>query len=142
MARDRRFPILTHQVLMSPMLDDRLITASSQELDGEGMWDRNDNLFGWTALLGDRRGGPDVSMYTAPARETDLSGLPRTYLDCGSAQTFRDETIDYAHGSLRQEFPSTCTSGVAVSMDSISCPRRGNYESRPPRTKPVPPTAW
>jgi acetyl esterase/lipase len=78
------------------MLDDRIITESSRELDGEGMWDRNDNPFGWTALLGDRRGGPDVSMYTAPARETDLSGLPRTYMDCGSAETFRDETIDYA----------------------------------------------
>jgi acetyl esterase/lipase len=60
------------------------------------MWDRNDNPFGWTALLGDRRGGPDVSRYTAPARATDLSGLPRTYMDCGSAETFRDETIDYA----------------------------------------------
>jgi acetyl esterase/lipase len=37
MASDRRFPILTHQVLMSPMLDDRLITASSQELDGDAI---------------------------------------------------------------------------------------------------------
>jgi len=49
---------------------------------------------GWTALLGDRRGGPEVSIYAAPARVIDLSGLPRTYLDCGSVETFRDETID------------------------------------------------
>ena len=78
------------------MLDDRFETASSQELDGEGVWDRNANLVGWTALLGDRRGGPDVSPYAAPARATDLSGLPRTYLDCGTAETFRDETTEYA----------------------------------------------
>jgi acetyl esterase/lipase len=96
LARDRGFPVLTHQVLSSPMLDDRCLTPSSRELDGEGMWDRNDNSFGWTALLGDRRGGPDVSIYSAPGRATDLSGLPRTYVDCGSVETFRDEAIDYA----------------------------------------------
>jgi acetyl esterase/lipase len=96
LARDRGFPALTHQVLMCPMLDDRFITPSSRELDGEGMWDRNDNKLGWTALLGERRGRQDVSIYAAPARATDLSGLPRTYMDCGSAETFRDEAIDYA----------------------------------------------
>lgn len=96
LARDRGGPALTHQVLICPMLDDRFVTPSSGELDGEGVWDRNANAFGWTALLGERRGGPDVSPYAAPARATDLSGLPRSYLDCGSVETFRDETIDYA----------------------------------------------
>ncbi|KRC54711.1 hypothetical protein ASE19_04310 [Nocardioides sp. Root79] len=56
-------------------------------LDGEGFWDRNDNLFGWTALLGERRGGPDVSSYAAPARAEDLAGLPRTFIDVGSVET-------------------------------------------------------
>jgi len=96
LARDRGFPTLTHQILICPMLDDRLETPSSQMLDGEGVWDRNDNLFGWTSLLGDRRGGPDVSPYAAPARAQDLGGLPRTYLDCGSVESFRDEVLDYA----------------------------------------------
>lgn len=96
MARDQGFPTLSHQVLMSPMLDDRFITPSSRELDREGMWDRHDNNVGWTALLGERRGGPNVSSYAAPARATDLSGLPRTFIDCGSVETFRDEAIDYA----------------------------------------------
>jgi acetyl esterase/lipase len=35
-------------------------------------------------------------VYAAPARATDLSGLPRTYIDCGSAEVFRDETVAYA----------------------------------------------
>ncbi|WP_375400544.1 alpha/beta hydrolase [uncultured Amnibacterium sp.] len=96
MARDNGFPQLTHQVLSCPMLDDRFETVSSMMLDGEGVWDRNDNLFGWTSLLGERRGGPDVSYYAAPARATDLSGLPRTYIDVASVETFRDEAIDYA----------------------------------------------
>ncbi|WP_416981425.1 alpha/beta hydrolase [Streptomyces sp. T028] len=96
LARDRAFPRLSHQVLVCPMLDDRFETHSSRMLDGEGIWDRNSNLYGWTALLGDRRGGPDVSPYAAPARAEDLSGLPRTYLDTGSAEVFRDEILIYA----------------------------------------------
>lgn len=78
LARDRAFPQLSHQILICPMLDDRFTTHSSRMLDGEGVWDREANLFGWTALLGERRGGPDVSPYAAPARAQDLAGLPRT----------------------------------------------------------------
>ncbi|WP_238005793.1 alpha/beta hydrolase [Dactylosporangium sp. AC04546] len=96
LARDRQFPTLSHQVLICPMLDDRLETHSSRMLDGEGVWDRNDNLYGWTALLGERRGGPAVSPYAAPARAEDLTGLPRTYIDTGSAESFRDEAVTYA----------------------------------------------
>jgi acetyl esterase/lipase len=96
LARDRGFPPLSHQVLICPMLDDRIITHSSRMLVGEGGTDRNDILFGWTSLLGERRGGPNVSPYAAPARARDLSGLPRTYLDAGSTEVFRDEVIDYA----------------------------------------------
>jgi acetyl esterase/lipase len=96
MARDLGGPPLIGQVLMCPMLDDRNETPSSYELDGEGIWDRVSNLTGWTALLGDKRGGPDVSPYAAPARATDLSGLASAFIDVGSVETFRDEDVDYA----------------------------------------------
>lgn len=96
MARDRGLPGLTHQILGCPMLDDRLQTPSAQMMDGEGVWDRNENLWAWTALLGERRGTDDVSPYEAPARAQDLSGLPRTFIDVGSVEGFRDEAIDYA----------------------------------------------
>ncbi|WP_243730507.1 alpha/beta hydrolase fold domain-containing protein [Nesterenkonia salmonea] len=96
MARDLSYPALSHQVLIGPMLDDRLETPSSQMLDGQGFWDQHENLMGWQALLGSQQGGPDVSPYAAPARAEDLSGLPRTYIDCGSSETFRDEILSYA----------------------------------------------
>lgn len=96
LARDRAFPEISHQLLICPMLDDRFETHSSRMLDGEGQWDRNANLYGWNALLGKRRGGPDITHYTAPARAADLSGLPRTYIDVGSVETFRDEILTYA----------------------------------------------
>jgi acetyl esterase/lipase len=95
LARDRGFPAITHQILICPMIDDRMVTPSSQMLDNQGVWDRHSNLFGWTALLGDRRGGSSVSIYAAPARAQDLTGLPKTYVDVGGAETFRDEAIDY-----------------------------------------------
>ncbi|MFD7608107.1 alpha/beta hydrolase [Streptomyces mirabilis] len=96
LARDRAFPRLSHQVLICPMLDDRFETHSSRMMDDGGTWDRNSNLYGWNALLGERRGGPEVSVYAAPARAEDLSGLPRTYIDTGSVEVFRDEILTYA----------------------------------------------
>jgi acetyl esterase/lipase len=106
MARDRGGPALTHQVLMCPMLDDRQVTPSSQELDGEANWDRNSNRTGWAALLGDAAGGPDVSPYAAPARATGLAGLPPAFIDVGAVETFRDEDIDYAARLSRAGVPA------------------------------------
>lgn len=96
LARDRGGPALLGQLLVCPMLDDRNETPSARQMAGLGVWDRAANEFGWTALLGDARGGPDVSPYAAPARAADLSGLPPAFIDVGSAETFRDEDVAYA----------------------------------------------
>ncbi|MEU0508190.1 MULTISPECIES: alpha/beta hydrolase [unclassified Amycolatopsis] len=96
MARDRGGPRLKGQLLVAPMLDDRNETPSTHQMKGLGVWDRTSNDTGWTALLGSARGGPDVSPYAAPARATDLSGLPPAFIDVGSAESFRDEDVDYA----------------------------------------------
>ncbi|MEU7029213.1 alpha/beta hydrolase [Streptomyces sp. NPDC046275] len=96
LARDRRGPALLGQVLIYPMLDDRDQTVSSAQFDAVGVWDRGSNRMGWTALLGERRGTDDVSIYAAPARATDLTGLPPAFIDCGSAEVFRDEDVAYA----------------------------------------------
>ncbi|MFJ9582524.1 alpha/beta hydrolase [Streptomyces acidicola] len=96
LTRDRGGPRPLGQILMCPMLDDRNDTPSAHQMAGLGVWDQKSNETGWTALLGDRRGGPDVSPYAAPARAEDLSGLPPAFLDVGSAETFRDETTAYA----------------------------------------------
>jgi acetyl esterase/lipase len=98
MARDLGGPALIGQLLMCPMLDDRNDTPSCWQMAGLGVWDRVSNDTGWDALLGDRRHGPDASPYAAPARATDLSGLPPAFIDVGSAETFRDEDVAYATG--------------------------------------------
>jgi acetyl esterase/lipase len=96
MARDKGGPAVLAQMLLCPMLDDRNDTVSSVQQAGRGVWDHTANATGWGALLGDAAGGPDVSPYAAPARETDLSGLPPAFIDVGSAETFRDEDVAYA----------------------------------------------
>ncbi|MDN5721193.1 alpha/beta hydrolase, partial [Corynebacterium sp.] len=100
LARDRRGPDLLGQILMSPMLDDRDSSTSARQIDGTGVWDRGDNNFGWSCLLGEARGGADVPAHCAPARTAEqpdgLAGLPPAFIDCGTAEVFRDENVAYA----------------------------------------------
>lgn len=96
LARTRGGPRIAGQVLVSPMLDDRNDTGSARQIDGIGVWDRTSNETGWSALLGDRRGGPDVADPSAPGRADDLAGLPPAFLSVGSAEVFRDETVAFA----------------------------------------------
>lgn len=95
MARDRGGPALARQILIYPMLDDRN-TVPDPALVPFLTWTYDDNVTGWGALLGDAAGTDAVSAYAAPARATDLSGLPPTYVDVGELDIFRDEDIEYA----------------------------------------------
>ena len=65
-------------------------------IEGVGVWVRLRNVTGWTALLGDGRGGVDVADASAPGRAQDLGGLPPAFLSVGSGEVFRDETVAYA----------------------------------------------
>jgi len=94
MARDRGGPEIAAQVLICPMLDHRNDSTSSRQHGGEpGVWTREMNEFGWRSVLG---GAEEVSPYVSPALAGDLSGLPPTYVDTGTAEVFRDEDVDYA----------------------------------------------
>jgi acetyl esterase/lipase len=128
LARDRGEIELAYQLLIYPMIDDRNETASSR-IDGAPVWSRAANLLGWRAYLGRDVGSGDVPTYAAPARETDLSGLPKTFIGVGTLDVFRDEDIDYALRLLAAGVPTelhvypgaphgfemiTPTAGVAV----------------------------
>jgi acetyl esterase/lipase len=93
-ARDRGGPTISSQLLIYPMLDDRMTTDSSAwEVP---IWPPSSNQFGWTAYLGNAKGGPDVSPYAAPARATNLTGLPPAIILVGALDGFVDEDIRYA----------------------------------------------
>ncbi|MCU1393330.1 MAG: lipase [Ilumatobacteraceae bacterium] len=95
LARDRGEIALRFQLLDCPMLDDRQTTHSSRS-EGLIIWSGESNTFGWRAYLGARYGTDDIPYLAAPARATDLSGLPPTYVCVGGADGFRDEDIEYA----------------------------------------------
>ncbi|KAL4734774.1 Alpha/Beta hydrolase protein [Aspergillus similis] len=97
LARDRQYPKLCAQMLVTPMLDDRNNTVSSRQFAKDGTWNGDMNRLAWNSVLGnDGPGRPDPSDPVVPARVSDLSGLPPTFLDVGDAEVFRDETVAYA----------------------------------------------
>jgi acetyl esterase/lipase len=125
LVRDRGDVQLAFQALDSPMLDDRQITPSSQQ-DGLPVWSRTSNRFGWESYLGDLYGG-DVPYTAAPARATDLSGLPPAFISVGAIDGFRDETIDYATRLMQANvptelhvYPSACHGYQAVEHAAVS----------------------
>jgi acetyl esterase/lipase len=89
-------PALAGLLLCCPMLDDRMTSCSSGQFDDALLWTRASNEFGWRSLLGERFGTDDVTIYDVPGRATDLSGLPPTLVDVGSADLFRDEDVAFA----------------------------------------------
>lgn len=99
-ARDRGGPALAFQLLIYPVLDDRLTTQSVREMVDTPMWDAPSCVRMWQHYLGDLAGGPDVSPYAAPMRAADkpdgLAGLPPAYLLACELDPLRDEDIAYA----------------------------------------------
>jgi acetyl esterase/lipase len=97
LARDRQGPHILFQFLAVPELDDRLTSLSMVEFIDTPLWSRPRAVISWDCYLGPgRAGSDDVSIYAAPARATDLSGLPPAYVSVMHFDPLRDEGIAYA----------------------------------------------
>jgi acetyl esterase/lipase len=102
MARDTALePPVAKQILVAPMLDDRCSLRFDPETESHFIWTPNDNVTAWKAVLGEQYRQGDVSEYAAPGRAKDLSGLPKTYLDVGTVDMFRDDVLNYATRLLK-----------------------------------------
>jgi acetyl esterase/lipase len=99
MARDRKSePELHAQLLVYPMLDDRVETMSTKQYMDSSLWSGKMNVAAWEMYLGSKEQREKIEglNYASPARASDLSGLPETYIEVGTGDTFRDEDIAYA----------------------------------------------
>jgi acetyl esterase len=98
LVRDRGGPQLCFQFLGIPELDDRLETPSMKAFVDTPVWHRPNAVMSWRYYLGDEAEGvrEEVSQYAAPARATDLSGLPPAYVSTMEFDPLRDEGIIYA----------------------------------------------
>jgi acetyl esterase/lipase len=133
-ARDQGGPALCFQMLHIPELDDRLQTRSMESFVDTPVWNRPLAEQSWRAYLGDIAGSSDVPMYAAPARATDLHGLPPAYVSTAENDPLRDEGITYALGLLHagvsvelHQFPGTFHGSALVMSAAVS--RRAQQES-------------
>ncbi len=104
LARDKGDINIAFQMPLYPMIDDRMITPSSQNNDAP-IWNTKSNEVGWKLYLGDAYGTQKVSKYAAPARETDYSGLPPTLTYVGDIEPFTDETLQYVENLKKAGVP-------------------------------------
>ena len=98
LARDRGGPALCFQFLGIPELDDRLDTPSMRAFTDTPLWHRPNAELSWKYYLGTQYtpGGDGVPAYAAPARATDLRGLPPAYVSAMEFDPLRDEDVLYA----------------------------------------------
>jgi acetyl esterase/lipase len=97
MARDRGEHPVAFQMLLFALLDvpNR---ASSREIVDSRVRNQPTTDRSWHLYLGDSYSSPPP--YAAPARTTDLAGLPPTYLAVGQYDVNCEENIEYARRLL------------------------------------------
>ncbi len=105
MARDRKGPAISFQMPLYPMIDDRMITPSSNMDLDHRVWNKDANKFAWNAYLGHVDPSGRTS-YMAAAREKDLSGLPPAYSCVGELDIFRDDTVNYIQRLVQAGVPA------------------------------------
>jgi acetyl esterase/lipase len=103
-ARDENGPGICFQLLNQPGLDDRVRTWSATNFT-DTPWMTSDKV---KAAWGHYLGGQPATPYAAPARATDLSGLPPAFIASAEFCPNRDEDIEYALRLLQ--------SGVSVEL--------------------------
>jgi acetyl esterase len=108
LARDRGGPRLCLQFLGIPELDDRMESESMRVLGADSPITTIANgEISWDSYLGAGvRGTDQVSPYAAPARATDLAGLPPALVTAYELDALRDEDIAYAQRLMSSGVPT------------------------------------
>jgi acetyl esterase/lipase len=136
-ARDEGIVPVAFQFLEVPALDDRLTSTSMTDFVDTPNWHRPNAILSWQFYLGESYSGPEdpnVSIYAAPARATDLSNLPPAYVCTMELDPLRDEGIEYAVRLLQagvsvelHSFPGTFHGSSLVATAEVS--KRGAAEA-------------
>ncbi|GAA2284161.1 alpha/beta hydrolase [Actinomadura luteofluorescens] len=123
-ARDEGGPPLVFQMLLYPVLDDRMATPSMRTFTEPPLFNSGDVRHMWRHYLGGRT---DVPAYAAPARAGDLSGLPRAYVLVPEHDPLRDEGLAYAHRLIVSGVPTELhhVPGACHGFDGIMSARLG-----------------
>ncbi|MBT9486762.1 MAG: alpha/beta hydrolase [Rubrivivax sp.] len=129
MARDRGGPPLAGQILLSPMLDVCVATASQRDArDGPVGCPCAD---GWRAYLAQATDA--LHPYAAPGESMRLTGLPRTLLVTSLDDPLRDETQAYAE-RLRAAGIAACSHVLPI---TTGWPASYQWPGPAPWTRPL-----
>ena len=95
------------------------------------MWNTATNDAAWDLYLGPLRGG-EVPASAAPARATDLAGLPPTLTFVGDIEPFHDEVVDWCERLRAAGVPVTSRvfPGAFHGFDLVSRSAQVSREAR------------
>jgi acetyl esterase/lipase len=130
LTRDRGGPPLVAQLLLYPVLDDRMETGSMRDYAETPAWSGRQAAVMWQHYLphgsgpdrrtGQRRG--EVPIHAAPARASceELTSMPVTFVATAQHDPLRDEGLQYAQRLLAAGVPVELHSypGVLHGFDS------------------------
>ncbi|KAF5608157.1 lipase esterase, partial [Fusarium tjaetaba] len=95
LARQEDRPRLAKLILLSPMLDDRTVSAD-EHLTPFLSWNTTDNETGWQALLHSSGGREMMTETSTPGRMVNAASMPPLYIEVGELDLFRNESIELA----------------------------------------------
>jgi acetyl esterase len=105
-ARDEGGIQPIYQVLLYPVLDDRMTTPSMRSMLDTPLWNGRSSVHMWRHYLGDAVNNGDTSPYAAPARATDLTGVAPAAITTAEFDPLRDEAIEYAERLMQAGVPT------------------------------------
>ena len=93
MARDRKYPAPKGVLLIYPVTDRRMITASMKKYTDTPVWDAKLNRIMWQCYLGKEE--PQPVEYASPAEAKDVSKFPPTYMEVAELDCLHDEGLAF-----------------------------------------------
>lgn len=104
-ARDTKEVNIAFQMPIYPILDDRMVTKSSQN-NHAPVWNTWANKRCWKRYLrGLKAQNLDIPAYAAPTRATDLTGLAPVITMVGGVEVFRDEVVEFVERLRKDGVP-------------------------------------
>ena len=94
MSRDRIGPEICFQMLIYPVTDNTLSSASVKKYNDTPNFTSAGNAFMWKTYL--REGDFGIPQYAAPLLASDFSNLPSAYIETAEFDCLHDEAVSYA----------------------------------------------
>ena len=93
MARDRKLPAPCFQLLIYPVTDRRMQTASMAQFSDTPMWNAKNNRIMWKRYLPPSH--PEPIEYASPMEALSFTHLPNAYVETAEFDCLRDEGAAY-----------------------------------------------